>query len=91
MGEVDYTKSRILKTTTILQGKHNININDLDEVTNILKDTRLFTVVHFQEFGFEKAFDHSRFEILATEESLYKCTLSTLTAFYESRQIIRRH
>ena len=69
MGEVDYTKSRILKTTTILQGKYNININDLDEVTNILKDTRLFTVVHFQEFGFEKAFDHSRFEFLVNKES----------------------
>ena len=39
----------------------------------------------------EEAFDHRRFEFLVNEESVYKCTLSTLTAFYELRQSTSRH
>ena len=43
LGEVDYTNGKIIKTITYSARKHNINIDNLDKVTNILKGTRLFT------------------------------------------------
>ena len=52
MGEVDHTNGRIIKTITYSAIENiNININDLNKVTNIVKDTRLFTTVHFKSLA----------------------------------------
>ena len=55
MGEVDYTNGRIIKTITYSAIENiNININDLNKVTNIVKDTRLFSTVHFKSLEWKK-------------------------------------
>ena len=49
MGEVDYTNGRIIKTITYSAIENtNININDLNKVTNIVKDTISLATVHFK-------------------------------------------
>ena len=60
MGEVDYTKGRIIKITAYsANGNITININDLNRSYS-LKGTRTIATVHFQETDLTKGFNHSR-------------------------------
>ena len=55
LGEVDYTSGRTIKTITYSAMEiTNININDIGEVTNIVKDTRLFSTVHFKSLVWKR-------------------------------------
>ena len=55
MGEVDHTNGRIIKTITYSAIENiNININDLNKVTNIVKDTRLLSTVHFKSLEWKR-------------------------------------
>ena len=55
MGEVDYTNGRIIKTITYSAIENtNININDLNKVTNTVKDTRLIATVHFKSLVWKR-------------------------------------
>ena len=55
LGEVDFTNSRTIKTTTYSAIEiTNININNIEEVTNIVKDTRLIATVHFKSLKWKR-------------------------------------
>ena len=55
LGEVDYTNGRTIKTTTYSAIEiTNININDLNKVTNTVKDTRLIATVHFKSLVWKR-------------------------------------
>ena len=55
LGEVDFTNSRTIKTTTYSAIEiTNININNIEEVTNIVKDTRLIATVHFKSLVWKR-------------------------------------
>ena len=55
MGEVDFTNGRTIKTTTYSAIEiTNININNIEEVTNIVKDTRLIATVHFKSLKWKR-------------------------------------
>ena len=55
MGEVDFTNSRTIKTTSYSAIEiTNININNIEEVTNIVKDTRLIATVHFKSLVWKR-------------------------------------
>ena len=55
MGEVDYTNGRIIKTITYSAIENtNININDLNKVTNTVKDTETITRVHFKNLAWTR-------------------------------------
>ena len=55
LGEVDFTNGRTLKTITCSAIEiTNININNIEEVTNIVKDTRLFSTVHFKSLVWKR-------------------------------------
>ena len=55
LGEVDYTNGRTIKTITYSAIEStNININDLNKVTNTVKDTRLVSTVHFKSLEWKR-------------------------------------
>jgi len=55
LGEVDHTNGRIIKTITYSAIENiNININDLNKVTNIVKDTRSLSTVHFKSLEWKR-------------------------------------
>ena len=83
MGEVDYTKGRIIKITAYsANGNITININDLNRSYS-LKGTRTIATVHFQETDLTKGFNHSRGPLVIKKSTGTGVPLSKFTAFFQ--------